>query len=248
VPVAKLRTAEPIEALLFDLDGTLVDALSAWDAAFETAFDLAAAAYPQLTHLGRGAEVHRAVFRPLVGAEHRAAGSGHWKPDFLRRAFRALLATHAQPDDELADRLYSVYGATWPQYVRLYQEVPSVLEALRGRYRLAIVSNGDGPEQRKKIAPLGLDADFPIVCISGELGARKPERAIFEHALEGLGVPASRAIHIGDDVHADVEGARDAGLAAAVWVCRAGEAVASHAPSADATLESLASLPELLGG
>jgi HAD superfamily hydrolase (TIGR01662 family) len=246
VPVTGLRTAEPIEALLFDLDGTLVDALSAWDAAFETAFALAVAAHPRLADLGGGVEVHRAVFRPLVGEEHRAAGSGHWDPDFLRRAFRALLARHAQPDVELADRLYATYAATWPQHVRLYDEVPAMLDALRGRYRLAIVSNGDGPEQRRKIAPLGLDADFPIVCISGELGVRKPEAAIFERALEALGVPAARAMHIGDDVRADVDGARGAGLAAAVWVRRDGEARSEAAPRADAVLDSLAALPALL--
>ncbi|MEZ4502511.1 MAG: HAD family hydrolase [Dehalococcoidia bacterium] len=234
--------------MLFDLDGTLVDALSAWDAAFETAFAIAVASYPQLADLGGGVDVHRAVFRALVAEEHRAAGSGHWDPDFLRRAFASMLARHAQPDPELADRLYSTYASTWPQHVRLYPEVPAVLDALRGRYRLAIVSNGDGPEQRKKIAPLGLDADFPIVCISGELGVRKPEAAIFERALEALDVPPSRAIHIGDDVHADVDGALDAGLAAAVWVRRDGHALASEAPRADATIESLTPLPELLGG
>ena len=87
---ARLADGRPIEAVLFDLDGTLVDALSAWDAAFTSALAIAARTYPELEALGEGAAVHRSVFRPLVAAEHRAAGSGHWDPQFLRRAFHAV--------------------------------------------------------------------------------------------------------------------------------------------------------------
>jgi putative hydrolase of the HAD superfamily len=246
--IPHLADGRPIEAVLFDLDGTLVDALSAWDAAFASALAIAVRTYPELAELGGGAAVHRSLFRPLVAAEHRAAGSGHWDPRFLRRAFHALLSTHARSDPALADRLYATYAATWPQHVRPYAEVPAVLEALAGRVQLAIVSNGDGPEQRAKIGPLGLDAHFPVVCISGELGTRKPEPAIFEHALDALSVPPDRAIHVGDDLEADIGGARATGLAASVWVHRDGEGatpVEAHVP--ENRLASLEPLPALLG-
>ena len=56
---------------------------------------------------------------------------------------------------------------------------------------------------------------------SAELGAAKPERAIFEHALALAGVGAERAWHVGDDLRDDVEGARAAGIRA-VLLARGG--------------------------
>ena len=52
-----------------------------------------------------------------------------------------------------------------------------------------------------------------MVC-SGAVGAAKPDRAIFAHALATLGVEASEALHVGDSRVADYDGARGAGIEA----------------------------------
>ncbi len=80
------------------------------------------------------------------------------------------------------------------------------------------------------------------------MGYQKPHRAIFEHALELLGVPADRAIHVGDDLEADVLGAGRAGIEA-VLIDRHGRysrAEASTGPAVT-TISDLGGLLDLLG-
>ena len=97
---------------------------------------------------------------------------------------------------------------------RPYPEVPAVLAALgeRGVARV-VVSNWDvslhDVLERTRLRPL-LDG----VVTSAEFGAAKPDPAIFHHALALAGAPAAEAVHAGDDVDADVGGARAAGIAA----------------------------------
>jgi putative hydrolase of the HAD superfamily len=106
---------------------------------------------------------------------------------------------------------------------RPYPEVPGVLAGLRERgCALVVVSNWDvslhDVLERTRLREL-VDA----VVTSAELGVAKPEPAIFAHALElAGGVPPAQALHAGDDLLADVEGARAAGIAA-VLVARDGE-------------------------
>jgi putative hydrolase of the HAD superfamily len=106
---------------------------------------------------------------------------------------------------------------------RPYPEVPGVLRALRENgARLVVVSNWDvslhDVLERTRLRPL-LDA----VVTSAEFGAAKPDPAIFAHALELAGARAADAVHAGDDLEADVEGARAAGIEP-VLVARDGEA------------------------
>ncbi len=104
---------------------------------------------------------------------------------------------------------------------RAYPEVPAVLERLRAAgARLAVVSNWDvslhDVLERTRLRDL-VDA----VVISAELGAAKPDPAIFRAALERLGATAGEAMHVGDSMEHDVAGARATGLDA-VLVARDG--------------------------
>jgi putative hydrolase of the HAD superfamily len=121
---------------------------------------------------------------------------------------------------------------------RPYPEVPDVLAALRDRgVARVVVSNWDvslhDVLERTQLRPL-VDA----VVTSAEYGAAKPDPAIFAHALElAGGVAPADAVHAGDDVAADVEGARAAGIAP-VFVARDGEA----APAGVRAIRSLEGL------
>ena len=233
-----------IEAVLFDLDNTLVDTLETWGAAFAEVLEAECASHPELRGLGPAEHVHDQVFRPLMLERHAEIG-GEWDDELVGYGFRRLLTDHASRDDALAAHLSEAYLHALSRPFRLFSDATATLEALGARYRLGLVTNGAARNQRSRIAPLGLDAYFEAIAVSGELGIRKPDPAIFDHVLARIGVPASAAVHVGDDLEADVGGARAAGMAA-VWVNRDGRRYDSE-PMPDATIASLGELPSLLG-
>ncbi|HSS10223.1 MAG TPA: HAD-IIIA family hydrolase [Acidimicrobiales bacterium] len=83
---------------------------------------------------------------------------------------------------------------------------------------LAIVSNSDGTVEEQlitgRVCQVGEGSGVPVAVVidSAVVGVAKPDPGIFELALQALGVPAERAVHVGDTVFADVAGARAAGV------------------------------------
>lgn len=92
-------------------------------------------------------------------------------------------------------------------------EVPRTLDALRGRFRLAVVSNANGTV-KDKLRRVGLAGYFDVILDSHEEGIEKPDPRIFRIALERLGARAEETVHVGDFYHIDVVGARAAGIEA----------------------------------
>src|SRR5438874_6956726 len=90
--------------------------------------------------------------------------------------------------------------------VELYPEVPGVLAALGGR-RAAIVSNAD----HEHLAAWTFTVPVEFVLVSEEVGAYKPDRRVFQRALERLGLEPHEVLHVGDSDVDDVRGARMAG-------------------------------------
>lgn len=123
---------------------------------------------------------------------------------------------------------------------RAFPDVPEALAALKDLgLVVVVVSNWDVslPGVLKRV---GLAGWLDAVVTSADVGARKPDRAIFERALALAGVSAEEAVHVGDSPREDVDGARAAGIAAVLLV-RGG------AGSGDALeLRSLSELPALV--
>jgi putative hydrolase of the HAD superfamily len=96
----------------------------------------------------------------------------------------------------------------------LFPDTRPSLERLRRRgYRLGIVSNSDA-RLHDVLSALELNCFFDRVTVSSRAGAAKPSAAIFHKALAAMKVSGSRAVHAGDSLEEDVEGARRAGLRA----------------------------------
>ena len=93
----------------------------------------------------------------------------------------------------------------------LYPEVPEVLEQLRPRFQLAVISNFDG-RLRLILQHLGISKFFSQVFISSELGAEKPDPEIFRRALNLIDLNADEVLHVGDDPERDWKAAKAAGL------------------------------------
>ncbi|GAA3461713.1 HAD family hydrolase [Saccharothrix longispora] len=159
------------------------------------------------------------------------------------RAFFAALGEELDQEEATRRELrrQDVLASGW----RLFPDVVPCLEWLRATgLPVAAVSNASGHHQRVKIATLGLAQYFDTVLIAGEVGAAKPDRVIFDTACADLGVELGDAIHVGDRLHADAIGARDAGMRG-VWLNRQGPREGGL-PTGIAAISSLAELPELL--
>lgn len=123
-----------------------------------------------------------------------------------------------------------------------FPDAPPALRALRAAgERLVVVSNWD-VSLHDALAASGLRALVDAALASAEVGSAKPDGAIFARALELAGVQPSAAWHVGDDLGADVEGARRAGVEP-VLIDRAG---GLDAPAGVRRIASLAELPGLI--
>jgi len=125
-----------------------------------------------------------------------------------------------------------------------YPDATPALRALReGGLALVVVSNWD-VSLHERLEETGLRALVDAAVASAEVGAAKPQRAIFTHALALARVPAEAAWHAGDRLVEDVEGARAAGIRP-VLIARDG---AVAAPAGVPVLRDLEGLPRLLAG
>jgi putative hydrolase of the HAD superfamily len=148
-----------------------------------------------------------AYYRPRLHRGRDAASLAALRErcaDAMRPALPASLA--GAPTPELTAALLDAIAFS------PYPDAAPALRALRDAgYALVVVSNWD-VSLHERLAETGLRTLVDGAVASAELGAAKPARAIFRHALGLAGVPAERAWHVGDSVDEDVGGALAAGI------------------------------------
>jgi len=120
-----------------------------------------------------------------------------------------------------------------------FPEVYPVLDALRPRYRLAVLSNADDDFLTAALARN--DLRFDTVVTSEQAGAIKPDPAIFHYLTDRLGLQPEQVLYVGDNPIPDVLGPRQAGLRVA-WVNRAGVRRPRRVPPPDIRVRDLTSL------
>ena len=137
---------------------------------------------------------------------------------------------------ELAAGAFAVF-LEWRHRIDFFAGALDVLETLSGAYTLASLTNGNAD-----FARLGLDRYFSFGFCAADVGASKPDTAMFERAMARAGVTPGEAVHVGDHEIDDVQGATAAGMAT-VWV----NLVGSNAePDATRTVTSLMQLPAVV--
>jgi putative hydrolase of the HAD superfamily len=137
-------------------------------------------------------------------------------------AWRAALERQGVEDDELAAELGERFGAERRARHETFEDAAPILDALRGEYRPALVTNGASCLQREKFEASGLTDRFDAVVVSGDLRSAKPDTAVYAHALDALGARPADAVMVGDSLRNDVDGPVAAGLRA-IWLNRRGE-------------------------
>ena len=94
----------------------------------------------------------------------------------------------------------------------LFPHVREVLDVLRERYLLAVVTDAQSAYARSELYKVGLLDYFDPIIVSGDHGYRKPDRRLFQLALDGMNVAAENALYVGNDMYRDIFGAREADL------------------------------------
>jgi putative hydrolase of the HAD superfamily len=224
-----------IEAVLFDLDDTLLDGAAAWRSGMET---LLLARCPQLD---RTAALHAwdTVFEDYFARYLTGALTFEESRIARIRAWAEAVSVKVTEGDELLwfDDYLAGYRAGWATF----DDVEPTLPLLRG-LRLGVITNGDGGQQQAKLTALGLRSAFEVVVCSGDVGFAKPDRRIFELAADRLGLSPGHCLFVGDRRDSDALGALAAGMSA-VWLNRKGH------PSPDdrvIEIDTLHRLPTLL--
>jgi putative hydrolase of the HAD superfamily len=134
----------------------------------------------------------------------------------FKRFYDSLLLYNIA-DSTLATEIGNFYITNSPLKTVLYPNTLETLEILHSKYKLHIITNGFEEVQYIKIARSGLEKYFDKIITSEKAGFKKPDRKIFEYALQETGATPEESIIIGDDPEADIYGASLIGMDQ-IWV------------------------------
>jgi putative hydrolase of the HAD superfamily len=141
-------------------------------------------------------------------------------PGYRKEAWTRGLRALGVEDEVLGAKLAEQFPAERRCRPIVYDETFRVLDALKGKYKLLLLTNGSPDLQREKLAGVPeLAPYFDHIIISGEFGEGKPAASIFRHALERLGIKPEHGIMVGDKLTTDILGANTIGMTS-VWVNR----------------------------
>lgn len=224
-----------IRAITFDAAGTLVEANPSVGAIY--------------AEIGRahGLPVEDAVLQDRFRTAFKASPARARTDEQAEKAYWQALAAGVFAPWADAARFDALFPELWETFAEARRwrpcgDVAGVLTLLAERgFRLAVLSNWDARLHRV-IEGHGWRSHFAGVYISSELGAEKPDRAVFDRVGTELGCAPAQILHVGDSWTHDVEGARAAGWHAA-WLDHRG---ATPAKPGVLHLRSLEELPNRL--
>lgn len=213
-----------IKAVLFDLDGTLLDR----DETFRRFLRSQARRRPDLipahvapSYAAAAMEIDRDGYQPMEVVFNRIAGFLLGDPNKAKALFR-----------DFRDR--------FPEECVAMEGAEDTVHALKERgLKTGLITNGFEGIQQRKVRKLSFLDRFDAVLLAEFEGFRKPDPAIFRRALERLEVRPGEAVFVGDNPEVDVRGAKGAGLWS-VWMRT------NHWPEPDESDATIDALSEVL--
>jgi putative hydrolase of the HAD superfamily len=209
-----------VDAVFFDAGNTILYPDPPVGQVYAAALQRAGVSAPVHAVQARFEKVFSTHPRPANPASPDTDCAGAMR-DWWKQIVRETFAPFGTVDgfDELFDGLWEHFavGSAW----KLYEDVLPTFESLRGSGRsVGLISNWDA-RLEGILDELDLRTQLDWKVISYEVGAEKPDAAVFRRALDMCGLPPDRVAHIGDSYLDDVVGARNAGMHA-VWLQRNG--------------------------
>jgi len=117
----------------------------------------------------------------------------------------------------MAVKFAEAYIENVPKQNALMPYAKEVLEFLKPNFKLYIITNGFIELQHQKLQNSGIAHLFDDVFISESIGFQKPHIAFFEHILEKTGATKEESLIIGDNMKADIQGAKNIGIASVLY-------------------------------
>jgi putative hydrolase of the HAD superfamily len=235
-----------IRAVLFDLDDTLL-----WDdRSVKEAFQATCSKAAQETGVDPGRleeEVRREAralyesyetfpFTKMIGINpfeglwaHFTEGENdnfrklqRLAPEYRRQSWTRGLKALGIDNAALGEQLGEMFGAERRARPIVYEETFEVLDQLKSKYKLLLLTNGSPDLQKEKLAGVPQLAPYmDHIVISGQFGEGKPAVSIFEHAIKLLGIEANEGVMIGDKLTTDILGSNRFGMRN-MWINRHG--------------------------
>ncbi|RLF60391.1 MAG: haloacid dehalogenase [Thermoplasmata archaeon] len=188
-----------LKAIFFDIDDTLFDST-------------------QLTIMARRNSIRAMIDAGLPVDEEKALM-------MLQKIIKRLGPNYPKHYDELLKELgigwnpkiiaagVVAYEHTKMGFLKpLPKVIPTLLKLKKRGYRLGVISNGLAVKQWEKLVSLGLHHLFNVVVTSEEVGYEKPDRRIFQIAVEKLNLKPEECVMVGDRIDVDIKGAKSLGM------------------------------------
>ena len=192
-----------IRALLWDVDGTLLDFLASERAGIRKTFEVFG--------LGPCTDAMLAVYDPINAKHWQKLERGECtKRETMVNRFIEFFAQYGIETD--AEAFNDEYQRRLPDTILFHPHGWEVLTVLSHVYRQYCITNGNLPVQRRKLKESGMDQVFDGVFISDDVGCEKPSIAYFRHVLDAIGCAPAECMVIGDSLTSDIRGANNMGI------------------------------------
>ncbi len=190
-----------IRAVIFDIDETLVDRKAAFLKLCDYLIDKYAKDYP--FQMSRDE-----LIKYLVKVDK----NGYSPLEDIIPKLDPVWKLPLSPAEFVQER-NSIFGKLTVPYPKTYE----VLEALKGKYILGVITNGFSHVQREKIITVKIESYFEDILVSGDVDYSKPDPRIFALSCRRLGVEPEEAVYVEDHYRNDITGALGAGITP-IWI------------------------------
>lgn len=211
----------PIEALLLDLDDTILDNAAGLEPAWRS---VARAIAAELGDVSDAAVLDQLrVSSDWFWADDERHRWGRLDMPGSRRAvLEHVFDAFGRPAEPAAAEVAALYSRLRDAALAPFPGALEALARLRAKLpALGLVTNGAAAPQRAKIERFDLARFFDVIVVEGEVGFGKPDPRNFQRALDAIGAAPEHALMAGDNFECDVIGALGAGVQHAVWIVRA---------------------------
>lgn len=185
--------------MLFDLDDTLLDR----DKAVENMFSIILEKY-------YGDVKHRAkneMLQRFKEYDNSCYGYND-KTNVIESLFDEFTPKYRLPYNDIQD----FWNNHFPHCFSINQHTINIVNTIKMQVKVAIITNGSTQRQKAKIINTNINSCFDTIIISEEVGFSKPEKRIFELALNKLNVQPETVLYVGDDLEKDIQGCQNANI------------------------------------